>query len=78
MSIIYRYYKQHRYFSHITATRLGGRLDEPDVLLGGRGHANRKPVVLAGGDYGLSSIKNSSIEPPVSMVLVELERLASL
>ena len=27
MSIIYRYYKQYRYFSHITATRLGGRLD---------------------------------------------------
>ena len=35
MSIIYRYYKQYRYFSHITATRLGGRLDEPEVPLGG-------------------------------------------
>ena len=31
MSIIYRYYKQYRYFSHITATRVGGRLDEPEV-----------------------------------------------
>ena len=35
MSIIYRYYKQYRYFSHITATRVGGRLDEPEVPLGG-------------------------------------------
>ena len=35
MSIIYRYYKQYRYFSHIRATRLGGRLDEPEVPLGG-------------------------------------------
>ena len=35
MSIIYRYYKQYRHFSHITATRIGGRLDEPEVPLGG-------------------------------------------
>ena len=35
MSIIYRYYKQYRYFSHITTTRVGGRLDEPEVPLGG-------------------------------------------
>ena len=35
MSIIYRYYKQYRYFSHITATRVGGRLDEPEVPRGG-------------------------------------------
>ena len=35
MSIIYRYYKRYLYCSHKTAKGVGGRLDEPEVPLGG-------------------------------------------